>query len=208
MATVDERREGCDGCGRTVSLEALTTVTIPDGEAIACCPDCEPHAREAAKRLSSLDRRRDTCDGCAREFRRDSLEDVVLPDGAIVACCPECRTEAPDRGADADEVDAGEHRCGQCGNWADAEPFLVTTVDDRTERVCRDCKDRLEADGVVKEVAMREAEAREILGVEEDATDLEVREAFLRQVKRAHPDKETGSRSAFKLVKRAYDRLN
>lgn len=64
-------------------------------------------------------------------------------------------------------------------------------------------------DGVVAtEVAMRESRAREILDVGPAATEAEVRNAFFQQVKHAHPDRETGSRSAFKLVKEAYDRLN
>lgn len=224
MAVVDGRREGCDGCGRLVLPDRLTTVTMPDGETVACCPDCEPYARDALERLASLDQRRATCDGCTGEFPRDDLEDAVLADGTVVTCCPDCLAEVPGRGDGGTDASVGDdggpgaytestdlattrNRCGQCQEWFDAELYRVTTVDDRTEVLCAGCKERLEADGVVVDVAMRRAEAREILGVGEDATDAEIREAFLAQVKRAHPDRKSGSRSAFRLVKEAYDRL-
>lgn len=215
MAVADERHEGCDGCGRVVSLEALTTVTMPDDEAIACCPDCEPHARQAAKKLSSLDRKRAGCDGCDGEFPRADLEDVVLPDGAVVTCCPDCLGEVPghDGATSKDGTDettdpaAGRNRCTQCREWTDEELYRVTTTDDRTEEMCGACKGRLEREGIVVEVAMRESRAREILEVGTTATEAEIRDAFFRQVKHAHPDRETGSAAAFKLVKEAYDRL-
>lgn len=216
MAVVDERREGCDGCGRVVSLEKLTTVTMPDGEAIACCPECEPHAREAAEKLSGLDRQRDSCDGCDGQFQLADLEDAVLPDGTVVTCCPDCLTEVPGYQEDETSTDgtdsaagdaAGTNRCLQCREWTDEELYRVTTTDDRTEEMCSDCKERLERQGIVVDVAMRKSEAREVLGVEEGAAVTEIRQAFLQQIKHAHPDQKSGSRSAFKLVKQAYDRL-
>ncbi|MHC3438736.1 J domain-containing protein [Natrialbaceae archaeon A-gly3] len=213
MAVADERREGCDGCGRVVSLEALTTVTMPDGEAIACCPECEPHAREAARKLSSLDTQRGCCDGCDREFPQGDLEDAVLSDGTVVTCCPACLTEVPGcegGGSSTGRADAdstGQNHCTQCREWTDEELLQVTTTDGRTEEMCGACKDDLEREGVVVEVAMRTSRAHEILDVEPGATEPEIRTAFLQQVKHAHPDRETGSRSAFKLVKEAYDRL-
>ncbi|MFC4246572.1 J domain-containing protein [Natribaculum luteum] len=218
MAVADERRERCDGCGRTVSLEDLTTVTMPDGEAIACCPECEPHAREAAEKLSSLDTQRASCDGCNGEFPSADLEDVVLTDGTVISCCPDCLAEVPGRSdgaessadgteAETTEIATTKNLCSQCHEWTGEELFRVTTVDGRTEEMCRDCKELLEDDGVVTDVQMRKAEAREILGVEAGATESEIRNAFLTQIKSAHPDRKSGSRSAFKLVKRAYDRL-
>ncbi|QSW98914.1 J domain-containing protein [Haloterrigena alkaliphila] len=229
MAVADDRQAGCDGCGRTVPLEELTAITMPDGEQVACCPRCEPHAREAARKCSSLDQLRATCDGCTSTVLEAELEDIVLEDGTVLSCCPACVAEAPgrttedgtgreatestntadDRGADIeDQTETGdESLCTQCNEWVAAELYRVTTVDDRTERLCPDCKARAEDDGIVKDVDMRKTKAREVLGVETGATDDELREAFHRQVKRAHPDRESGSRSAFKLVRDAYERL-
>ena len=217
MAVVDGRREGCDGCGRLVLLEKLTTVTMPDGEAIACCPECEPYARDAAERLASLDQRRVSCDGCTDEFPRAELEDAVLTDGTVVTCCPDCLAEIPGRGTDAGktggsnggttELATTRNLCSQCHEWVDEELYHVTTIDDRTEEMCSACKERATQEGIVTDVKLRTTEAREILGVGEHATDEEVRDAFLTQIKRAHPDRKSGSQSAFKLVKEAYDRL-
>ncbi|MFC6717217.1 J domain-containing protein [Natrialbaceae archaeon GCM10025810] len=220
MAAVDDRREGCEGCGRYVLVDELTTVTMPNGEPVACCPTCAPHAREAARKQTSLDQRRDTCDGCTRELLADDLEDVVLPDGTVVSCCESCRHEVPgkdggpvgeydgvDPSARADEPEA-TNLCTQCNEWTAAERFVVTTIDDRTEKLCPPCKERAEENGVIKDVELRETRAREILDVDEDAPAEEIREAFLVQIKHAHPDRKGGSRSAFKLVKEAYDRLS
>lgn len=221
MAAVGERRAGCDGCGRTVALEDLTTVTMPDGERVACCPECEPHARAAARKGSSLDQRRAACDGCTETVLEAELEDVVLSDGTVLTCCPSCAAEAPgsDAGAESDgsatgRTDAtesddadGRTRCTQCRERAAEERFRVTTVDERTERLCSDCKADAEERGIVADVAMRKTEAREVLGVEPGVSDDRLRDAFHEQVKRAHPDRESGSESAFKLVREAYDRL-
>ncbi|WP_126661143.1 J domain-containing protein [Haloterrigena salifodinae] len=225
MAVADDRQAGCEGCGRTVPLEDLTTVTMPDGERVACCPRCEPHAREAARKCSSLDQRRAACDGCTGTYLETELEDVVLEDGTVLVCCPSCAREAPEPEGDAgaasaedgeraaadrgDEAEGSgeETLCLQCNEWVTAELFRVTTIDDRTEKFCLTCKERAEADGIVKDVDMRKTKAREVLGVEADATDDEIKTAFHRQVKRAHPDRESGSKSAFKLVREAYERL-
>ncbi len=222
MAAVGERRAGCDGCGRTVALENLTAVTMPDGERVACCPDCEPHAKAAARKGSSLDQRRAACDGCTGTFLEAELEDVVLSDGTVLTCCPSCAAEAPssDAGregdgsatagsADATESDDADERtrCTQCREWVAEERFRVTTVDERTERLCSDCKADAEERGIVADVAMRKIEAREVLGVERGVSDDRLRAAFHEQVKRAHPDNKSGSESAFKLVREAYDRL-
>lgn len=221
MAVADERREGCDGCGRTVALEKLTTVTMPDGERIACCPTCEPHAREAAKKLSSIETKREDCDGCNDEFPPADLEDVVLTDGTVISCCPTCITEVPGRSdggtdtsvdtdepAETTELATRRNLCSQCHEWVDEELYHVTTIDDRTEEMCPDCKALSEEKGVVASVKMRKSEAREILGVDEGVSDAELRKAFLTQIKSAHPDRKSGTRSAFKLVKEAYERLN
>ena len=221
MAVVDGRRDGCDGCGRLVLLDQLTTVSMPDGETVACCLDCEPYAREAVERLASLDRRRVDCDGCTGDFSRGELEDVVLVDGTVVTCCPDCLAQVPGRSdgntdssvadgqsdVETTELATTRNCCRQCHDWVEAELFRVTMIDDRTEALCADCTERAKADGVVADVMMRTTEARAVLGVDEGATDEEIREAFLRQIKRAHPDRKSGSRSAFTLVKDAYDRL-
>lgn len=220
MAVADERREGCDGCGRVVSLEELTTVTMPDGESLACCPDCEPHARDAAEKLSSLDQRRETCDGCESSVPAADLEDAVLTDGTVITVCSDCLAEVPGYGdgrtdtsvsdpppAETTEIATPRDLCSQCHEWTTAEPYQVTTIDGRTEEMCADCKELAEEKGVVKDVKMRKAEAREVLGVDPEASPEAVRTAFLQQIKRAHPDRQSGSRSAFKLVKEAYDRL-
>ncbi|MCU4741497.1 J domain-containing protein [Natronoglomus mannanivorans] len=221
MAVADDRREGCDGCGRTVPLEDLTAVSMPDGDSLACCPDCEPHAREAARKLSSLDQQRGTCDGCNDTFRQTDLEDAVLTDGTVITCCPDCLTEVPgysdggtntsvsneSTGADTTELATRRNLCSQCHEWVSVELFHVTTIDGRTEELCPDCKDAAEERGIVNDVKLRKAEAREVLDVDADASAAEVRSAFLQQIKHAHPDRKSGSRSAFKLVKEAYDRL-
>lgn len=219
MAVVDERQEGCDGCDRTVPLEDLTTVTMPDGERLACCPNCEPHARSAAEKLSSLDQQRKTCDGCQTELPGRELEDVVLPDGTVVTCCSECQSEVPGRSAgdgdagddvetaDTTEIATRRNLCSQCHEWRDVELYHVEMTDGRTEELCPDCKDRAEREGIISDVKMRRSEARDILGVEAGASDERIREAFLTQAKHAHPDRKGGTESAFKLVKEAYDRL-
>ncbi|MDF9747120.1 J domain-containing protein [Natrinema salsiterrestre] len=243
MAVVSEHRVDCDGCGRMVAFEELTPVTMPDGEQVVCCPECEPHARATARNENSLDQRRDACDGCTGTYLTEDLEDVVLKDGTVLTCCPECAAEAPD-GDDAaagdgtagtatgskattdsdrtatrwtataesdrsatDDTDADETLCSQCREWVSEERFRITTIDDRTETLCADCKADAEEKGIVADVAMRETRAREVLGVDANASDGAIREAFHEQVKRAHPDRESGSKSAFKLVNEAYERL-
>lgn len=220
MAVADDRQAGCDGCGRTVPLEELTAVTMPDGDRVAVCPRCEPHARAAAREPYSLDQRRDACDGCTGTFLENELEDVVLEDGTVLSCCPSCRAAAPSADGDAaDDADTAsvddegstdstdESLCTQCREWVAVELYRVTTVDDRTERFCPDCKESAEDDGIVKSVEMRTTEALEVLDVGRDATDAELKRAFHEQVKRAHPDRQSGSQSAFKLVQEAYERL-
>lgn len=49
--------------------------------------------------------------------------------------------------------------------------------------------------------------ARRVLGVDADATEAEIREAYRDRVKDVHPDRDGGSAEAFKRVQAAYDRL-
>lgn len=223
MSVVDERREGCDGCDRSVTLDELTAVTLADGETVACCPRCEPHARRVAEKITSLEQRRARCDGCSDRFLKGELTDAVLPDGAVVTCCPSCLEDVPGREGSSDESggesseSSGEsdgadeteatNLCMQCREWVSEELFEVTTIDGRTERLCTTCKRHAEEDGIVDSVEMRKSKAREILGVEPDASQEELRRAYREQVKRAHPDRKTGSKSAFSMVTEAYERL-
>ncbi|WP_255151350.1 J domain-containing protein [Halorarius halobius] len=62
------------------------------------------------------------------------------------------------------------------------------------------------AGGNVQFVAPRETEAREVLGVDRDASPEEIRAAYREQVKDAHPD-HGGSEEAFKRVRWAYEYL-
>ena len=226
MAVAGDRHAGCDGCGRTVPLEELTAVSMPDGEQVACCPRCEPHAREVARKSGSLDQRRRPCDGCTTDVIEAELENIVLENGTGLSCCPACVADAPSTSTDsnsttaaadrtkettsestADGTDDEESLCLQCNEWVSAELYHVTTIDDRSERLCPDCKARAEDDGIIKDVRIRKTKAREVLGLEAGATESELRAAYHEHVKRAHPDRQSGSKSAFQLVTDAYDRL-
>ena len=217
MGVADERREGCDGCNRSIAVGRLRTVSMPNGNSIACCPQCEPHARAAIKKLVELDTRRGDCDGCLAEFKPRTLEDVVLTDGTVVTICPDCLREVPGRAGNADrgrdvagektEIAGRKSLCSQCHEWFDDELYQVTLLDDRSETLCESCKASAEAEGIVIDVQTRRTEAREILDVEPGADEDTVRRAYLTQIKNAHPDRNTGSREAFRLVQAAYDRL-
>ncbi|RQG90001.1 J domain-containing protein [Natrarchaeobius halalkaliphilus] len=236
MTVTEKNRAGCDGCGRTVPLEKLSTVTMPNGDAVACCPHCEPHARRAAESVSTLDQRRNSCDGCESVFLESELEEIPLADGTVVSCCRSCAKTSSDGNATAtaeddanrsgddgrtddrgqgeiveeptDELgDEQSYRCTQCTELIEVEPFRITTVDGRTERFCPSCKERAKADGIIASVAMRKTKARDVLGVEKGASPDEIQTAYRGQVKRAHPDRPTGSLSAFELVTDAYERL-
>lgn len=220
MGVADERREGCDGCDRAVSLADLTTVSMPDGNRLACCPRCTPHARVAAEKLAELDTNTDTCDGCTDTYRTYDLEDVVLTDGTVITVCSACLEEVPGRsstidgrinevsGFESTEIARRKDLCSHCHEWTDEELYHVTVLDGRTEELCPDCKDKAADEGIVTDVKMRRVEAREILDVDANAGADEIRQAFLTQIKNAHPDRDTGSQEAFRLVKNAYDRLS
>jgi len=51
-------------------------------------------------------------------------------------------------------------------------------------------------------------EAARTLGVSPDASEAELKHAYRRKVKEAHPDADGGTEEAFKRVTRAYDRLS
>lgn len=230
MATVDQH--GCDGCDREFTAAELYPVELPNGETTICCPDCREHAKEAAEKQAELVATR-SCDGCGDAVASDALSEVLLPDGVTVSLCEACEAAAPDPTAETgasdrsdrasrsdrpgrsdpddlpDPDDGGDvrNRCDRCREWMAAELWEVVTVDDRVEEFCDACKNLAIEDGVVKRVNLKRAEAREILDVEPDADQSAIRRAYLAQVKRAHPDRDTGSTLAFKRVQRAYDRL-
>jgi len=227
MGVADNRREGCDGCERFVALGRLTTVSMPDGTQVACCPTCTPHARAAAER-AELDTARATCEGCRSTVETATIEDVVLSDGTVLSLCPSCRARRPESdtdgtggsasasrarsaheasGASSTELAPSKRLCGHCREWIRGEPYRVTLVDDRIESLCPSCKETANDEGVVVDVAMRRVDAREILDVATDASAKEIRAAFQEQVKHAHPDRATGTREAFRLVREAYERL-
>lgn len=217
MATVTEH--GCDGCNGEYTAAELYPVEMPNGETAICCPECRRHAKVAAQKQANLVATR-SCDGCGESFVEDALSDVLLPDGVTVSLCETCEAAVPDPGesddgdaaAGADESseedDGVRNRCDQCHEWVSGELWEVVTVDDRTEEFCDACKNEALEDGVVKKVHLKRAEAREILDVGPDVDRAELRRTYLEQVKRAHPDRDTGSRLAFKRIQRAYDRLS
>lgn len=184
----------CEGCTRRVTVEELRVVTVP-GRTMACCETCEAHVQAVTDAHSETVE----CEGCTRTLSLDEAVRLTLPDGAEVTCCLACRRSW--------EGDAEGEPCSQCSEPAD-DLADVTTIDGRTERFCQECLARAEEQGIVGSVAMATAEAREILGVGPDADQETIRAAFHRQVRRAHPDMPTGSKSAFSLVTEAYDRLS
>ncbi|NHN49716.1 J domain-containing protein [Halostella sp. JP-L12] len=233
MAVTDDRR-GCEGCGRTLPVDDLYSVTMPDGYTAVCCPECREFAETAAEKQAELDQRRRACDGCGAEHRLESLSEVTLSDGTSVLCCDDCERHVPGRGgstaagggessarngtgdagdaAQAGDTVGGEtaavrNDCDQCRESFSVELFQVETVDGRTQAFCPDCKDEGLDDGVVRSVRMRRSEAYATLAVDGDADEEAIRDAYLEKVKRVHPDRADGSRAEFKRVKRAYDRL-
>lgn len=234
MAVTDDRR-GCEGCGRTLPVDDLHSVTMPDGYTAVCCPECREYAETAAEKQAELDQRRRACDGCGSEYRIESLSEVTLSDGTSVLCCGDCERHVPGRGgADAGDDRTGGARddarsareegetadadadgdtavvrndCDQCRESFSVELYQVETVDGRTQTFCPDCKDEGLDDGVVKSVRMRRSEACATLAVDRDTDEEAIRGAYLEKVKQVHPDRAEGSQAAFKRVKRAYDRL-
>lgn len=222
MAVTDRR--GCDGCGRSLPVDDLYSVTMPDGHTAVCCPECREYAETAAEKQAGLDQRRRSCDGCGTEYRVAELSEVSLSDGTSVLCCDDCERHVPGRGDDdrepaaetagsasptdgSDETAVTRNTCDGCRDTFTVELYRVETVDGRTQSFCPDCKDEGLDDGIVQAVRMRRAEAYATLEIAGDADDGTIRDAYLEKVKEAHPDRADGSRAEFKAVKRAYDRL-
>ena len=206
-AALDQRRGACDGCRGTFLEVELEDIVLDDGTVITCCPSC---AAEAPGRTGADDAGTGTETETGTKTTAEAATDgagaaVREPTGTGATAAGTGSQGEFDTGTDTDP-DTG-NRCSQCAEPVAHELFRVTTVDGRTERFCRSCKEDAEEKGIVKNVEMRAARAREVLGVDEDATADEIRRAYHRQVKRAHPDRKSGSRSAFRLVTDAYERL-
>ncbi|WP_435345489.1 J domain-containing protein [Haloarchaeobius sp. HRN-SO-5] len=228
MAVVE--RHACEGCGRVFSLDNLTTVTMPGGSQTACCPECREYAETVASGESDIDQRQRECEGCTRKVLVSELEEVILPDGTGVLCCSSCAEHAPrrDGGSDAshrnerqeaetavelqsrDPSKASRRRnlCQHCNDWYSIELYRVVTLDDRTEKFCPDCVEDARDEGIIKDVRMRRTEAYEVLGCTGFTDEDDLRDTYVERVKEVHPDREGGSRAAFKEVQRAYERLS
>ncbi|WP_435360687.1 J domain-containing protein [Haloarchaeobius sp. DFWS5] len=233
MAVVE--RHACDGCDRQYSLSNLSAVTMPGGTQSVCCPECRRYAESVADTGDDIASRRRECDGCTDRFVVADLEEVVLSDGTRVFCCPNCAQHAPGRDADSSTTTTTDHRdqtsedeqeetaevaekepsaatqrknlCQQCTDWYSIELYRVVTLDGRTEKFCPDCTDDAKDDGIIKGVLMRRAEAYEVLEITHVEDEAALRDAYISRVKEVHPDRQGGSRTAFKEVQRAYERL-
>ncbi|WP_323676335.1 J domain-containing protein [Halorubellus sp. PRR65] len=214
--SVDGHRGDCSGCGERFDVNDMTAVELDDGTTVACCEECASYARAAARTTSDADAFGENADDNARDAERadadteraDSDADGAGEAGVPDADSDEEAVEAVDA-ADVEETALAETPsiCDQCGDWVDVELFEVVTATDRVEEFCPPCKDRARRNGVVREVRMRRAEAYAILDVDPGRAEAVVRDAYLSRIKDVHPDREDGSREAFRRVQRAYERL-
>ena len=202
--SVDGHRGACSGCGEAFAVSDMTAVELDDGETVACCEECASYAR-AATRATSDDR--PFADADEHEHAPSGGDDTAEAGDAT----------APAGDADAETAVGGDDGelalaeapsvCDQCGDWVDVELFEVVTAADRVEEFCSPCTDRARRNGVVREVRMRRAEAYAVLDVDPGRDEAAVRDAYLSRIKDVHPDREDGSREAFRRVQRAYERL-
>ncbi|AFZ74707.1 J domain-containing protein [Natronobacterium gregoryi] len=229
--------DGCDRTVPRAKLTTVTMPDGSQVACCAQCEEYARAAAERLDDgYGSMADQRTVCDGCRQPVPDQDFEEIVVADGTVLSCCPSCVTEATRRddvkrrsraqlesdtestdassepnGDGLDEADrpATDHdgHCTQCRDQVSVERFRVTTVDGRTEWLCPACRDEAERNGIVESVAMRETKAREVLGVSANASLEELHRAYRKQVKRAHPDRKSGSRSAFQLVTEAYERL-
>ncbi|WP_121823491.1 J domain-containing protein [Halostella salina] len=126
MAVTDRR--GCDGCGRTLPVEDLHSVTMPDGHTAVCCPECREYAETAAEKQAGLDQRRRACDGCGTEHRVADLTSVTLSDGTSVLCCDDCERHVPGRDDDG-TADSRDRSSGAAGRTDSGGPTDSGTAD-------------------------------------------------------------------------------
>jgi len=197
--SVDGHRGECSGCGDEFDVSEMAIVALDDGETVACCEECAEYARAAAQTTDA-----------ETAYDRATGDDHG-PSPNEVADGGDARTAHGDAaGAHADEetaLAAEASVCDQCGDWVDVELFEVVTVHDRVEEFCPPCKDRARREGAVTEVRLRRAEAYDVLGLSPGADDSTVRDAYLSRIKTVHPDRDAGSKAAFRRVQRAYERL-
>jgi len=214
--SVEGRRGDCSGCGERFDVNEMTAVELDDGTTVACCGDCAAYARAAARTTAgdgafddatARERSSDapstddaTADG---ESDGDGAERVVADDESDAAGASTAADERAEETALAETASI----CDQCGDWVDVELFEVVTAADRVEEFCPPCKERARRNGVVREVRMRRAEAYDVLDVDPGRAEAVVRDAYLSRIKDVHPDREDGSRAAFRRVQRAYERL-
>ncbi|MFC6953454.1 J domain-containing protein [Halorubellus litoreus] len=234
--SVDGHRGSCSGCGERFDVNDMTAVELDDGTTVACCEECASYARAAARTTrddAAFDDVTDATgadagpagDGAGDGGSVDEVDDHGSVDDAEGDECAEddrskhghaAAVDADDdrsndvvTAADAEETALAETPsiCDQCGDWVDVELFEVVTAADRVEEFCPPCKDRARRNGVVREVRMRRSEAYAVLDVDPGRAEAVVRDAYLSRIKEVHPDREDGSREAFRRVQRAYERL-
>ena len=217
--SVDGHRGTCSGCDERFDVNDMTAVELDDGTTVACCEECASYARAAARTTSddaAFDDETDTpgADASpASDHAGRADEDRPNDDHAATeAAADDASDDDPTRvvaAADAEETALAETPsiCDQCGDWVNVELFEVVTAADRVEEFCPPCKDRARRNGVVREVRMRRSEAYAVLDVDPGRAEAVVRDAYLSQIKAVHPDRENGSREAFRRVQRAYERL-
>ena len=228
-----QAKPSCEGCGAPTAADNLAAVVLPDGVEIDCCPDCRTEANvdltedspgdhrsgasaqttaESSTQTDSRERRAntdqtgvshnvDSQDGDSGEKAETSQQ--CEGDGNSTEQTQELSTtDSESRPAKTANI------CDNCKESYTIELYRVETIDGRTEEFCPECKRDGVDRGIVRDVQLRRAQAFEVLGLNSAADEDTVREAFLRQIKEVHPDREDGNRSEFMLVKRAYERLS
>jgi hypothetical protein len=134
MAVVD--RHGCDGCGRSLPLEELVTVSLPGEEHAVCCPECREHAESVADdEPTAVARQRGECEGCSTTRPVDEFETVTLPDDSTVAVCEECREHAESMSRRTG-VEGRRGDCSGCGERFDVNDMTVVELGDGTTVAC------------------------------------------------------------------------
>ena len=204
-----QRTVPCEGCEARVHPDDLAKIELPDGPSFWGCETCQ---REAAERLDGEGGSGGTHpdDTTASETDADQATETDADHATADPNTDHATAEAtPAEPTTTTETAPARTKnvCTQCGDAFSVELFRVVTVDDRTEKLCHDCKAEIAEKGIVKDVKLRRAQAYRVLDVATGTSEERVREAYIRRVKQVHPDRDDGSRSEFMLVKRAYERL-
>lgn len=220
----------CEGCGQSVTAADLSRTELPDGTDMILCQDCRDDVadgEEPGDEGGSADASADPSTGTSTDESAGATgaetTAETAADGATTASATESATGSVAGGSTASGTTANvgeavadgatgkpattQNACDQCGSLFSIELYQVTTVDGRTEQFCPDCKDDGIDSGIVRDVELRRAQAYEALGLAGSASDDEIRQAYLEQVKEVHPDRADGSRSEFMLIQQAYERL-